>query len=559
MSSIYVNVNGSYKQAGDVWIQKDGAWKYADRAINPRVINTTTNGWKEPIPPLITQGLYAHYDASNPASFDPTTAYDQRWHDISGNDRELILENMTNFNHLDKEGGCLEFNSGSTTNEGLRRSTSLDQTNNWRASTFWHKDFTLGFWISHQISSVTQNTTNRQMILSVGTNANNANAHVVQQNGGYRFDFYGNNNLSSYYRAINQHWQYVVFTSEYATGKKKFYINGQFDSSQTGAQLNITDDSLFTFFGTNTTSITTFIGFKGDCGAIHAYDRLLTGKEIKQNYEATKKRFHHGLNTEDNAGIIKSGLEHSLGYSLSEDERPTAISFDNYQLLKSDNDFVDSVKQDYNDNNYMVSKVTPWYANLVNGPTVNDANNGYVDFDGSNDYASVPSFTMPNVPFTVECFFNYDSVSAYEGICGMNSTTGGTNPFMQLERDGGSTAGQTGTMQFSVGNTSGQKNELHTTTVLATGTWYHLVATATSSEMKIYLNNTLEGTLDVSGQTLTTPASGGNDLVIGASIYNNAITAHADVKIGKFRIYSKALSQLEVTHNWNTQKALYGL
>ena len=77
MSSIYVNVNGSYKQAGDVWIQKDGAWKYADRAINPRVINTTTNGWKEPIPPLITQGLYAHYDASNPASFDPTT--DRDW------------------------------------------------------------------------------------------------------------------------------------------------------------------------------------------------------------------------------------------------------------------------------------------------------------------------------------------------------------------------------------------------------------------------------------------------------------------------------------------------
>ena len=112
MSSIFVNVNGSYKYVGDVWIKKNDTWKYADRAIKPRIQNTTTNEWKEPIPPLITDHLYAHYDASNPASFDPTTAYDATWHDISGNDRRLTLENMTNFNHLDKEGGCLQFNAG---------------------------------------------------------------------------------------------------------------------------------------------------------------------------------------------------------------------------------------------------------------------------------------------------------------------------------------------------------------------------------------------------------------------------------------------------------------
>ena len=247
-------------------------------------------------------------------------------------------------------------------------------------------------------------------------------------------------------------------------------------------------------------------------------------------------------------------MEHSLGYSLSEDERPTAISFDNYQLLKNDNDFLDTVRQDYNDNNYMVSKVTPWYANLVNGPTVNDANNGYVDFDGSNDYAEVPSFTMPNVPFTIECFFNYDSLTGFEGISGIQSTTGGTNPFMQLERNGDNQK-----LQFVVGNTSGTASYVYSTTTIATGTWYHVVATATSSEMKIYINNTLEGTTDVSGQTLTTPVSGGSSLYIGKTYYNNNHVSPGDVKIGKFRIYSKALSQLEVTHNWNTQKGFYGL
>ena len=43
MSNIFVNVNGSYKYVGDVWIKKNDTWKYADRAIKPRIQNTTTN------------------------------------------------------------------------------------------------------------------------------------------------------------------------------------------------------------------------------------------------------------------------------------------------------------------------------------------------------------------------------------------------------------------------------------------------------------------------------------------------------------------------------------
>ena len=573
MASIYVNVNGSYKQAGDVWVQKDGTWKYANRAINARVTSTETNEWKEPRPPLVQRDLYAHYDPGDSNTFfqsNPPFGSYSLWFDKSGNGRtlswstgDITFSDVQPYNRAAQD--IIKVNGGSAvTDERLNRNTFNSTAPVFTKETFFNHNHTISFWISQDASNVNvpaESGEDAFILMECGVGSSNGGYHIVQRAGSYRFGFFAND-LDSYGRAVQNHWQYVSFSYNHFTGEKSIYINGQFDNSAVGTPFNMTDDSQFALFNFADTPIVSTTGntcFHGFVGQIHAYNGCLTGKEIRQNYEATKHLYGHHLNSNDNFGIIRSGLDHHLGYSTPEKTKPTAILFDNYQELGSLDGIGSTVYQNYNDNNRMISKISPWYANLVNGPTVSTANNGYVDFDGSNDYASVPSFTMPNVPFTVECFFNYDSVSAYEGICGINSTAGGTNPFMQLERDGGSTAGQTGTMQFSVGNTSGQKNELHTTTVLATGTWYHLVATATSSEMKVYLNNTLEATLDVSGQTLTTPVAGGSDLIIGASIYNNAITAHADVKIGKFRIYSKALSQLEVTHNWNTQKGFYGL
>ena len=132
MASIYVNVNGSYKQAGDVWVQKDGTWKYANRAINARVTSTETNEWKEPRPPLVQRDLYAHYDPGDSNTFfqsNPPFGSYSLWFDKSGNGRtlswstgDITFSDVQPYNRAAQD--IIKVNGGSAvTDERLNRNT----------------------------------------------------------------------------------------------------------------------------------------------------------------------------------------------------------------------------------------------------------------------------------------------------------------------------------------------------------------------------------------------------------------------------------------------------
>ena len=95
--------------------------------------------------------------------------------------------------------------------------------------------------------------------------------------------------------------------------------------------------------------------------------------------------------------------------------------------------------------------------------------------------------------------------------------------------------------------------EVNSTTTLVSGTWYYVYGVWNSgSNLKIYVNGSLENTSTFFNTSLRTSGFGWTLARSGASPqYNN-------VSIGEFITYNRVLSDAEVLNNFDVTKAKYG-
>lgn len=174
---------------------------------------------------------------------------------------------------------------------------------------------------------------------------------------------------------------------------------------------------------------------------------------------------------------------------------------------------------------------------LTNGPIYNTGNGGYFSFDGTNDFAQGPTLNV-GTSWTVEAWVN-TTTTATDAFIGQPTTRGlffGTRP-------------SAGNVKLGV---SGQVNlpwgfRLSTTNI-NDGTWRYCTATYDASNVRVYVNASLENTTASTG-TFTSQAirigdSGGGEFLIG------------DIAIG--RLYNTVLTGAQITQNFNAQKSRYG-
>jgi len=202
---------------------------------------------------------------------------------------------------------------------------------------------------------------------------------------------------------------------------------------------------------------------------------------------------------------------------------------------------------------------------LVNGPTFNSANGGYITCDGTNDFIEIPDNTQLNFGtsnFTVEYWFRkLQTTTGFDNIWGPNKwNTGnapGTNEW-SLGIGNGSTGGGNGnnySFTVQVGTTFYGTGE--STEVLSLNTWYQLVAIRNGGSLQTYLNGVLKQDVSPSGFTSSTSINNvGRSLRINNTAANILYTA-ADNSI--LRIYNRALSATEVLQNYNATKTRFGL
>ena len=262
----------------------------------------------------------------------------------------------------------------------------------------------------------------------------------------------------------------------------------------------------------------------GSTAELRIYTSQLTDQEVSDNFDARKERYGYG-------DILETDLVIHLDAGDPNSYSGSGITWSN-----------------------LVSGTTFDFS-LTNGPVYNLDEYGYFHFDGINDYARLTSdFNMADYPsFSIEAWVYPDDSNADAAICGQwqNSSINKFGP-AQLYLDIGD--GAVG-FDWLVRLSSGAGARIGTTIANGDiGEWNHVVATFNSTQIQLYVNNSLVGT-DSTGTTILNNANDG--LAIGAD--RDTGGRYWDGKISQFRFYEKVLTSTEVESNYNARKGRYGL
>jgi len=165
-------------------------------------------------------------------------------------------------------------------------------------------------------------------------------------------------------------------------------------------------------------------------------------------------------------------------------------------------------------------------------------------FDGSDDYISVTSPWSPTARFSFECWYQPD-------------TGYGNHTAAKLVQKGYhelSISNTTGKVRFTVYNSTPTAYSALDDVALTVGELYHLLGTYDPTDNKVRLYR--DGALVKVGDTFTgdLPDCSSFPFSIGGVALSNR---QAKGLIGEVRIYNRALSPLEIQHNYLATKWRY--
>jgi hypothetical protein len=181
-------------------------------------------------------------------------------------------------------------------------------------------------------------------------------------------------------------------------------------------------------------------------------------------------------------------------------------------------------------------------ATLTNGPTLSTANGGSVQFDGTNDYATINQTLT--TPITVTGFVKYNDQS--QGTNTWINSYPHNTLVVSLNRLGG------GQIYVYIGNGSGWQGQpgIISSTNMSANTWYHLAYVSNGSGSTFYLNG-----VNV-GSSVYSPSGWGSKYYLGW--IEVASGEYLDGNIGNTQIYNRALSPAEIMQNFYAQGPRFG-
>ena len=173
-----------------------------------------------------------------------------------------------------------------------------------------------------------------------------------------------------------------------------------------------------------------------------------------------------------------------------------------------------------------------------------------VQYDGSGDYVTIPysADQQPQAAITVATWLKFDSAGNWYDFPVYQPGTGGNQYSYSIWRfrDDGSNAGIYGKLAWRVMTANGNVDAM-TSFIPNTGQWYHVVGTYDGSEMKLYIDGSLETTVS---QTGNIPHYANQPLYLGRQAgypeSGTTISGKINGSQDDVRIYSKALDLGEV-------------
>ena len=199
-------------------------------------------------------------------------------------------------------------------------------------------------------------------------------------------------------------------------------------------------------------------------------------------------------------------------------------------------------------------------ATLANSPTYSSSNGGYISLNGSNQYVMTStslnaqiSGTSPNKS-TAQSIF----IWCYPTEQGVIVSEIGQATINTAWQDSNIEMLSSGVVCFSVWH--GSLSNKVSSTAKSFSNWYHLGWTYSGTTLTAYINGVSVGTATLTRQA---PFNNGFNLhyALGATDGTNMGSdgSYCAMRVGSFQVYNRALTADEVTTNYNSNKANYGL
>ncbi len=191
---------------------------------------------------------------------------------------------------------------------------------------------------------------------------------------------------------------------------------------------------------------------------------------------------------------------------------------------------------------------------LINGPTFNSGNGGYIQFDGADDYVTLgdqPGLGFTSGVFSIEAWMyipsSWTGGSQYPNLISKGATAGwDTNGWsLFVFRNYGSP------YTWGCGMRNGGSNNIVVRGGCASDTYLNVVMTLDGSTIRLYEN----GSLITTGTQTINPGSNSTPVYIGADVNLQCFPGRVAIT----RAYNKTLSASEVLQNYNATKTRYGL
>jgi hypothetical protein len=196
---------------------------------------------------------------------------------------------------------------------------------------------------------------------------------------------------------------------------------------------------------------------------------------------------------------------------------------------------------------------------LVNGPTFDSNNGGSIVFDGTNDYVNnigntdTFSFIQNTGIYTLSAWIKPLILNTSMYFAGNNSGTSSQKGFYF----GKQTINDCWLVITNGSGTTLILNHSVSNFFLNTTDWVNVICVGNGTSNQFYRNGVTFGNAS-SINNLTTGAS---SQVLALGSINNVLTFNYwwNGNIANFQIYNRALSQAEITQNYNATKTRFGL
>ena len=192
---------------------------------------------------------------------------------------------------------------------------------------------------------------------------------------------------------------------------------------------------------------------------------------------------------------------------------------------------------------------------LANGAAFDSGNKGSINLDGTNDAITVgysESLELGNGIISCEAWFYIDAIDdGFPVIVKRgNGASNNDRPYTLGLHSGGY-------MRWILSDNGSGLTVCDTAVIFEAGRWYHVVGTHDNSNAKIYQNGVEVKSVSSSISELET-SSFNTPTRIGWRHTNSGVI-YGNGKVAVARIYSKALTAIEVLQNYNAYKGRFGL